>query len=46
MRREKLICMTAHNQTLGLLKGQLGFLQQYMDVVHVAKDTGNLRALA
>lgn len=46
MKREKLIRMTAHSQTLGLLKGQLGFLQQYMDVVLVAKDTGNLRALA
>ena len=46
MKREKLIRMTAHSQTLGLLKGQLAFLQQYMDVVLVAKDTGNLRTLA
>lgn len=46
MKREKLIRMTAHSQTLGLLKGQMGFLQQYMDVVLVAKDTGNLRSLA
>lgn len=46
MKREKLIRMTAHSQTLGLLKGQLGFLQQYMDVILVAKDTGNLKQLA
>lgn len=46
MKREKLIRMTAHSQTLGLLKGQLAFLQQYMDVVLVAKNTGNLRTLA
>lgn len=46
MKREKLIRMTAHSQTLGLLKGQLGFLQQYMDVILVAKDTGNLQELA
>lgn len=46
MKREKLIRMTAHSQTLGLLKGQLGFLQQYMDVILVAKDTGDLQQLA
>lgn len=44
--RPKLIRMTAHSQTLGLLKGQLGFLQREMDVVLVAKDTGNLKELA
>jgi glycosyltransferase involved in cell wall biosynthesis len=38
--------MTAHSQTLGLLKGQLGFLQQSLDVIMVAKDTGNLVSLA
>lgn len=38
--------MTAHSQTLGLLKGQLSFLQNFMDVILVAKDTGNLRQLA
>lgn len=38
--------MTAHSQTLGLLKGQLGFLQKYMEVILVAKDTGDLRSLA
>lgn len=42
----KLIRMTAHSQTLGLLKGQLSFLQNFMDVILVAKDTGNLRQLA
>lgn len=46
MTRKKLIRITAHSQTLGLLKGQLGFLQKYMDVILVAKDTGNLRTLA
>lgn len=44
--RIKLIRMTTHSQTLGLLKGQLGFLQKEMDVVIVAKDTGNLQQLA
>lgn len=46
MKRKKLIRMTAHSQTLELLKGQIGFLQNYMDVILVAKDTGNLRSLA
>lgn len=46
MNRTKLIRMTAHSQTLGLLKGQLGFLQREMDVIIVAKDTGNLKQLA
>lgn len=46
MSRKKLIRLTAHSQTLGLLKGQLGFLGKEMDVILVAKDTGNLRQLA
>jgi glycosyltransferase involved in cell wall biosynthesis len=46
MKRLKLIRMTAHSQTLNLLKGQIGFLNQYMDVILVAKDTGGLKALA
>lgn len=46
MSRKKLIRLTAHSVTLALLKGQIGFLQQEMDVIIVAKDTGNLRQLA
>ena len=46
MSRLKLIRLTAHSQTLGLLKGQIGFLQKEMDVILVAKDTGNLKQLA
>lgn len=46
MKRKKLIRLTAHSQTLGLLKGQIGYLAKEMDVILVAKDTGNLRALA
>lgn len=46
MSRKKLIRLTTHSQTLGLLKGQLGFLGKEMDVILVAKDTGNLRQLA
>lgn len=45
-RRKKLIRLTAHSKTLQLLKGQLGYLQRQMDVVLVAKDTGNLKSLA
>ncbi|MCH5219365.1 MAG: hypothetical protein J1F20_02255 [Muribaculaceae bacterium] len=44
--RRKLIRMTAHDCTLGLLKGQLRFLNQSMDVTLVAKDTGTLKQLA
>lgn len=46
MKRKKLIRMTAHSQTLGLIKGQIGFIGKQMDVILVAKDTGNLRSLA
>ena len=46
MKRKKLIRLTAHSKTLGLLKGQIGFLQREMDVILVAKDTGNLKSLA
>lgn len=45
-KRRKLIRMTAHSQTLKLLKGQIAYLGREMDVVLVAKDTGNLRQLA
>jgi len=45
-KRAKLIRMTAHSKTLGLLKGQIKFLSQEMDVILVAKDTGNLKELA
>lgn len=38
--------MTAHSKTLGLLKGQISLLAQHMDVILVAKDTGNLVHLA
>lgn len=38
--------MTAHSQTLGLLRGQIGFLAKHLDVLLVAKDTGNLQQLA
>lgn len=38
--------MTAHSKTLGLIKGQIGFIGREMDVILVAKDTGNLRSLA
>lgn len=44
--RPKLIRMTAHSKTLGLLKGQISLLAQHMDVILVAKDTGNLVHLA
>ena len=43
---KKLIRLTTHSNTLELLKGQLGFLRREMDVIIVAKDTGNLRRLA
>ena len=46
MARKKLVRMTAHSQTLRLIKGQIGFLQKDMDVLLVAKDTGNLKQLA
>lgn len=44
--RKKLIRITTHSQTLNLLKGQIGFLAKEMDIVLVAKDTGNLKQLA
>lgn len=46
MSRKKLIRLTAHSLTLGLIKGQIGYLQKEMDVILAAKDTGNLRQLA
>lgn len=46
MSRKKLIRMTAHSMTLGLLKGQIGYLAKEMDVILVAKDTGSLKTLA
>lgn len=46
MNRHKLIRMTAHSQTLGLLKGQIGYIARELDVILVAKDTGNLKELA
>jgi glycosyltransferase involved in cell wall biosynthesis len=46
LKRKKLIRLTAHSCTLGLLKGQLGYLQKEMDVILVAKDLGELPALA
>lgn len=45
-KRPKLIRLTTHSITLGLLKGQLGYLGQFMEVILVAKDTGNLKQLA
>lgn len=44
--KKKLIRLTTHSQTLGLLKGQIAFLGKEMDIILVAKDTGNLRQLA
>lgn len=44
--KKKLIRLTAHSQTLGLLKGQIGFIGKKYEVVLVAKDTGNLKELA
>lgn len=38
--------MTAHSITLGLIKGQIGYLAKEMDVILVAKDVGNLKSLA
>lgn len=38
--------MTAHSVTLGLIKGQIGYLSKEMDVILVAKDMGNLKSLA
>lgn len=46
MKRKKLIRLTAHSVTLGLLKGQIGFFANDMDVILVAKDMGNLKSLA
>lgn len=46
MKRKKLIRMTAHSRTLTLLKGQISYLANDMDVILVAKDNGNLRDLA
>lgn len=46
MRRKKLIRMTAHSQTLGLIKGQPGFIGKEMDVVLVANDNGGLEEMA
>lgn len=46
MKRKKLIRMTAHSVTLGLIKGQIGFLAKEMDIILVAKDVGNLKSLA
>lgn len=45
-KKKKLIRLTAHSKTLNLLKGQIGYLGQFMDVILVAKDTGNLKTLA
>ena len=43
MKKKKLIRVTTHDISLnGLLEGQLKFLNQYYDVVGVAKDTGEL----
>ena len=43
MEKKKLIRVTTHDISLnGLLEGQLKFLNQYYDVVGVAKDTGEL----
>lgn len=44
--KKKLIRMTAHSVTLGLIKGQIGYLSKEMDVILVAKDMGNLKSLA
>lgn len=46
MKHKKLIRLTTHSQTLGLLRGQIGFIGKEWDVILVAKDTGNLRQLA
>lgn len=46
MKRKKLIRMTTHSQTLGLLKGQIGYIGKEFEVLLVAKDTGNLKKLA
>lgn len=43
MGKKKLIRVTTHDISLnGLLEGQLKFLNQYYDVIGVAKDTGEL----
>lgn len=44
--RKKLIRMTAHSMTLGLLKGQIGYIGQNLDVLLVAKDSGGFKELA
>ena len=45
--KPKLLILTTADISLnGLLKGQLHFLNQYYDVVGVAKDTGDLQACA
>ena len=45
--KPKLLRLTTADISLnGLLKGQLHFLNQYYDVVGVAKDTGDLQACA
>lgn len=46
MKRKKLIRLTTHSLTLSLIKGQIRYLTKDMDVIIVAKDTGNLKHLA
>lgn len=46
MRKKKIIRVTTHDISLNLLlEGQLRFLNQYYDVVGVAKDTGELESV-
>ena len=42
----KLIRLTAHDKTLGLLKGQINYISGEFDVILVANDTGSLKTLA
>ena len=46
MMKGKLIRLTAHDKTLGLLKGQINYISGEFDVILAANDTGSLKTLA
>lgn len=46
MKRLKLIRMTAHSMTLKLLKGQIGYIGNNLDVLLIAKDSGDFADFA
>lgn len=46
MQKPKLIRLTAHDKTLGLLKGQINFISNNFEILLVANDTGRLKEIA